>query len=208
MKFKLEYPADRKSVNHLFGVSSKGKSKYSGFYALFDDKHPGVDFTLSEGSEIENSYKGIVVRKEWHTGMGNIVGIRNGNIVFLYAHLSKIFVKLGQIIESGELIGLSGNTGLATTEPHLHFEVRDITKNALKDMVFDPPFGKKIKELKSSFYYQIDNTNTKKSLEFLALRYFGDKKYWINIWSANKSLVKNKKETIPDSTRVVIPNFE
>ena len=41
----------------------------------------------------------------------------------LYYHMSKLNVEVGQIVEKGKLLGLSGSTGLATG-PHLHWEVR------------------------------------------------------------------------------------
>jgi len=55
---------------------------------------------------------------------GNYVVIRHFNgLETVYGHLSKTFVKVNQVVRSGEIIGLGGNTG-RSTGPHLHFEIR------------------------------------------------------------------------------------
>ena len=50
-------------------------------------------------------------------------GYKNQNLYTVYAHLSETLIEEGRHVEAGDLLGLSGNTGL-TTGPHLHFEVR------------------------------------------------------------------------------------
>ena len=138
--------------------------------------------------------------------MGNVLGIRYGNIVVLYTHLSKYKVELSQIVKKGEIIGLSGNSGSATTEPHLHLEIRDITKPTLKDMVFDPPFEKGLK-IMSQFIYKVNNSGTIKTLKFLSIRYFGDETYWKRILLANKNLSSNPQLAIPSGKSIRIPNY-
>ncbi len=173
-------------------------------YAEFGGQHSGVDFYMPAGNEVRCSFEGVVVRREFHKGMGNVVGVRNGNIVALYAHLSGFKINFGEIVGAGDPIGLSGNTGAATLPdvPHLHFELRNITKPSLKEMVFEPVFGKPIKQWRDTFTYQINNQNTVKTWRFLALRYLGDEDGWIKIKGVNSQLKKLK-----DGTKIVIPNY-
>ncbi|MEK7497662.1 MAG: M23 family metallopeptidase [Patescibacteria group bacterium] len=203
----LTYPARKKFISQCFGRECSNDPIFKEFYVLFDFKHPGVDFALPIGTKIQASFPGIIVRMEFHKGMGNVVGTRYGNIIILYAHLSKTTVQLGQIIKSGDLIGLSGNTGSATTEPHLHFEIRDITKNSLKEMVFNPPFEKSIKQLKENFTYIVNNKNTTKTLKSLAKRYFGSERFWKRILEANPQVNLKSNEQIKKNTLITIPNF-
>ncbi len=205
---KLFYPVTDHTIEQAFGVDNTGDPQYGGFYALFDNKHPGVDFPVSEGTPVFSSFPGIVIRKEFHKGMGNVIGVRNGNIVILYAHLSSFGdTNLGDIVVAGQQLGLSGNTGEATTGAHLHFEMRDITKKELKDQVFNPPFGEEVHNLKETFEYHVDNTNTQKTLRFLSRRYFGSESYISQLWNANQSLKNDPEAIIENETVVVIPNY-
>jgi murein DD-endopeptidase MepM/ murein hydrolase activator NlpD len=86
--------------------------------------HTGMDFTASEGTEIYATGDGIVSRIESkRTGYGNNVMIQHGyGYQTLYAHMSKVLVKEGQMVKRGEVIGLVGNTGTSVGS-HLHYEV-------------------------------------------------------------------------------------
>lgn len=204
----LKYPVKIKNISQPFGYDNTNHLIRKNFYTLFDNKHSGVDFPVAVGTEVHCSYLGIVVRREFHKGMGNVIGIRNGNIVFLYAHLDRFKVRLGQIVKQGDLIGYSGQTGGACSEPHLHFELRDISKPTLKDMVFEPKFNQKIENLKDTFTYIVNNKNTEKSLASLSKLYFGLVKYWILIKNLNFLLYKyEKNEILTHNTKVIIPNF-
>lgn len=202
----LNYPCEEKYISLDYGFDSINEPQYSEFYKVFDGKHPGVDFDIPVGTEVFNSFKGIVVRLENHKGMGNTVGIRNGNILALYAHLSKINVKLGQIVKDGELIGLSGNTGEATTGPHLHFELRNLKYKNLKDMVFKPEFEKEIPDYSPIFTYKVNNQNTSKSFYKLALIFFGNSDYEYKIKDLNKIKFKFNEE-LPQGLDILIPNY-
>lgn len=203
----LHYPVKSIDISQPFGFDNSSHPLRKNFYLVFDHKHSGVDFRVPVGTTINASCPGIVVRDEYHEGMGNVVGTRYGNIVILYAHLSKPLVKLGQKVKIGDLIGLSGDTGKHCTHAHLHFEIRDITKSSLREMVFNPPFNNIIKELKNIFTYKVNNTNTIKTFEFLSIRYFGNKKYSKKISNLNKHLEIGLKERMPEGAIVKIPNY-
>lgn len=87
--------------------------------------HTGIDLGAGSGTRVYAAEWGIVRRAEWLGGYGNTIMIDHGGGIWtLYAHLSKINVKVGQTVARGEVIGLVGSTGWSTG-PHLHFEVRD-----------------------------------------------------------------------------------
>ena len=86
--------------------------------------HNGIDIDLRRGCKVVAAFDGVVRFARWQGGYGNVVVVRHANgLETLYAHLSKIKVKVGQAVNSGDVVGLGGATGNATG-PHLHFEVR------------------------------------------------------------------------------------
>ncbi|MFI2203019.1 M23 family metallopeptidase [Streptomyces sp. NPDC020192] len=97
--------------------------------ALWQAKHSGQDFAVPTGTEVVAAHGGTVVKAgpngagDGHA-YGNAVVIKHGNGTYSqYAHLSRIDVKAGQIVATGQRIALSGSTG-NFTGPHLHFEIR------------------------------------------------------------------------------------
>ena len=86
--------------------------------------HAGIDFRAATGTRVYASKPGRVIFAGWKNGYGKFVGIEHeGNFTTWYGHLSRIRVKVGQTVNQGRVIGLSGNTGISTG-PHLHFEIR------------------------------------------------------------------------------------
>ena len=86
--------------------------------------HSGLDFRGDVGSPIFAAADGRVTFAGRKGGYGKAVEITHGNgIMTRYAHLSRIDVKPGQLIEAGAILGGLGSTG-RSTGPHLHFEVR------------------------------------------------------------------------------------
>jgi len=88
--------------------------------------HEGMDFSAPIGTEIYATGNGTITDagRDIQGGYGNEIRIDHGyNYQTVYAHLSRIFVKPGQKILRGQIIGYVGNTGKSTS-PHLHYEVR------------------------------------------------------------------------------------
>ena len=86
--------------------------------------HSGVDLKTAEGDPIKAPNKGTVALVAHHFFSGlSIVIDHGGGIQSMYFHLSKDFVKVGQVVEKGAIIGLAGCSG-RVTGPHLHFGIR------------------------------------------------------------------------------------
>ena len=87
--------------------------------------HQGVDYTIPEGSRVFATADGVVRDVALRNSTsGQTVVIDHGNgYETSYSHLSKINVRKGQRVSRGEIIALSGDTGLSLS-PHLHYEVR------------------------------------------------------------------------------------
>jgi hypothetical protein len=92
---------------------------FTGLSAL----HEGLDFPANVGTPIYSAAGGVVVSQEVHPQYGNLIEVDHGNdLMTRYAHLSRSFVKKGDLIKRGQKIAEVGNTG-RSTGPHLHFEV-------------------------------------------------------------------------------------
>ena len=101
--------------------------------------HTGVDIDAEEGAPILAAGAGTIISADWGLyteAPGNIsdpygqavvvrhdFGYKDQALFTVYAHMSKIIGVVGQHVETGDVLGLVGDTG-ATTGPHLHFEVR------------------------------------------------------------------------------------
>ena len=85
--------------------------------------HQGQDITVKSGTPVLSPADGVVKRAYYAGGFGNHIKLEDGSgYTTLFAHLSKINVKHGQIVKRGEIIGYTGNTGRSTA-PHLHYEI-------------------------------------------------------------------------------------
>jgi hypothetical protein len=83
--------------------------------------HFGVDFGARRGTPLRAVNDGKIVYAGWMRGYGKVVKIdHGGGFVSLYAHQSKVLVKLKQYVKRGQTIGKVGSTG-RSTGPHLHF---------------------------------------------------------------------------------------
>jgi murein DD-endopeptidase MepM/ murein hydrolase activator NlpD len=86
--------------------------------------HLGIDVAVPEGTPVHAFRGGTVTFAGWSTaGYGNLVTIQDENgTLYMYGHNSKVQVEVGQVVATGEIVSLSGNTGVSTG-PHVHFEV-------------------------------------------------------------------------------------
>ncbi|HHU94725.1 MAG TPA: M23 family metallopeptidase [Alcaligenaceae bacterium] len=99
--------------------------------------HEGMDFSAPVGTPIVAASGGIVTEARYLSGYGKTVEITHGDgLITRYAHASSIVVRLGDVVEKGQMIARVGATG-RTTGAHLHFEVR-LENQALDPMLFLP----------------------------------------------------------------------
>ncbi|MCX6321433.1 MAG: M23 family metallopeptidase [Bacteroidia bacterium] len=87
-------------------------------------KHNGQDFPVPYGTEVYATGDGKVIESGWNSGgFGNCIVIDHGyGLQTTYGHLSNIKVAMGMNVKRGDLIGLSGSTGLSSG-PHLHYQI-------------------------------------------------------------------------------------
>ena len=85
--------------------------------------HTGTDIAASIGTKIVSATDGTVILASSEGDYGNHLKIQINDVIIVYAHCNKLYVKEGEVITQGQEIAEVGNTG-NTTGPHLHFEVR------------------------------------------------------------------------------------
>ena len=94
--------------------------------------HSGVDIRNNPGTKIIAPADGVVVANGYDNGHGNFIAIDHGNrFQTSYLHLQRYFVKSGDTVARGQVIGLVGNSGRSTGS-HLHYEVK------YRDKLIDP----------------------------------------------------------------------
>ncbi|MFJ3030933.1 GH25 family lysozyme [Rothia terrae] len=134
---ELEYPVNVNTrISQDFAQSGTS-------YNLATGGHTGRDYAVAEGTPIEAVAPGTVLWADWasilpgddstagwesrwlvHKSFAGItVVIDHGTYLSLYAHLSSTPKNVGDVVSKGEVIAHSGNTGSATTGPHLHWEI-------------------------------------------------------------------------------------
>lgn len=87
-------------------------------------QHKGLDIAADTGTPIVAPASGIVSYASYDEGYGKLISVDHGHgIVTRYGHCSQMYVKVGQQVRRGDIIGAVGTTG-RSTGPHLHYEVR------------------------------------------------------------------------------------
>lgn len=111
-RFSLSWPLNHVKINQKFNPHKKRRP------------HLGVDFAGRKGTAIFASHEGLVIYAgRAFKGFGKLVIVEyDDQWASLYAHLDKITVKQGQVVERGQTIGNMGRTGRATGV-HLHYEL-------------------------------------------------------------------------------------
>jgi len=96
----------------------------------YSKKHGGVDISTPVGTAAAAIFDGEVVTADasgWNGGYGKMIVIRSTacpGVTTLYAHLSKIYVEVGQSVSRGDIVAATGNTG-RSTGPHIHWELEE-----------------------------------------------------------------------------------
>lgn len=89
-----------------------------------DRGHYGIDIVVKDGTPVYASAGGFVVFSGFTNNFGHIIILSHSDgYLSIYKHCSVILKKEREFVKQGELIAQSGNSGLATTGPHLHFEI-------------------------------------------------------------------------------------
>jgi LysM repeat protein len=124
---------------NVFVFPCVNKTYVCSFYGIRSGRmHTGMDIKQNYGDSIVAAWDGTVrMAQQNYYAYGGTVVIRHSNgLETLYAHLSNIHVKENQAVKAGELIGLAGRTGRATTE-HLHFETRFLYEHFNPQTIID-----------------------------------------------------------------------
>ncbi len=117
LAWKLQWP-----VAPVFVTSAYGERLHPivGEYRF----HAGADLAAEADQSVFAAEAGVVIFSGWNGGHGKQVEVQHdGHLTTRYSHLDSLIVHDGQHVKRGELLGLAGQTGLATGV-HVHFEVR------------------------------------------------------------------------------------
>jgi len=88
------------------------------------EKHFAVDVVVAKNTPIKATADGTVIFAEWTTETGYVVIIEHSyDLISVYKHNASLTKQQGDMVKSGEVIAMAGNTGELTTGPHLHFEL-------------------------------------------------------------------------------------
>lgn len=88
------------------------------------EKHYAVDLVVAKNTPIKATADGSVIFAEWTAQTGYVIILEHSqNLLSVYKHNGSLTKTQGDLVKSGEVIAISGNTGDYTTGPHLHFEL-------------------------------------------------------------------------------------
>ena len=108
---------------HPLGNQSYRQGYRHGSKTFYSPSHLGVDWILPTGKNLYAPEDGRITRQYWGQG-GNVLVLETDAYVHRFMHLSKYTMKTGDTVKKGDLIGITGNTGMSTA-PHLHWDLWD-----------------------------------------------------------------------------------
>lgn len=112
--------------NQPVGVPMRGQAS-RGFNPDVDNltlRHFGLDIAGREGSPVFATAAGVVEFAGWEQALGNMIVLNHENgFKTIYGHNSVMMIEKGDKVQFGEIICLSGNSGMSSA-PHLHYEIR------------------------------------------------------------------------------------
>lgn len=141
----LHWPIKERSINQHFGenkacvdlatgkkvIICNGNNPPPGWRSVYgEDGHRGIDLRAGRGTEVYCAQRGRVYHIDTQERTGLDVRIESdiaghGRFRHIYEHLQGVQVQLGDIVETGQLIGWADNTGFSSND-HLHFEVHKL----------------------------------------------------------------------------------
>lgn len=90
----------------------------------FKEKHYAVDIVVAKDTPVKATADGTIIFAEWTTETGYVVIIEHSyDLISVYKHNASLTKEQGDLVKSGEVIAMAGNSGELTSGPHLHFEL-------------------------------------------------------------------------------------
>ncbi len=121
-KVKIYIPYGSPLPQGRYRISSKFGTRVHPIFRV-KKHHTGIDLASKISTPISVPSNGTVLRAGWARGYGNYIVVdHGGGYKTAYAHLSRLKVKKGNIVNRGDVLGFVGSTGYSTG-PHLHYEV-------------------------------------------------------------------------------------
>ena len=112
----------RGRVSSTFGYRRRPRTRGGHYGSRY---HQGIDVAAPHGTRVCAAAPGKVIARKYSWDRGRYLIIKHsGGYETRYYHLQDRFVREGQYVKAGQLVGREGSTGRTSTGPHLHFEIR------------------------------------------------------------------------------------
>lgn len=129
----------KKNINFIAPIKGKISSKFgwrNPTTSTVPKYHTGVDIAVNEGAKIISATDGKVIMVSSEGDYGNHYQIQIKDVIIVYAHCKKLYLKEGDTVKQGQEIAEVGSTG-NSTGPHLHFEIRKDGRRVDPQLVLD-----------------------------------------------------------------------